>query len=53
MSVYVIAQLEFTRRELYDRYQSRFSTRGRRRRTGDGELGKNAAFPKRGDYGMR
>jgi len=23
MSVYIIAQLEFTRRELYDRYQSR------------------------------
>jgi uncharacterized protein (DUF1330 family) len=25
MSVYVIAQLKFTRRELYDRYQSRFA----------------------------
>ena len=25
MSVYIIAQLKFTRRELYDRYQSRFS----------------------------
>jgi uncharacterized protein (DUF1330 family) len=24
MSVYIIAQLKFTRRELYDRYQSRF-----------------------------
>jgi hypothetical protein len=24
MSVYVIAQLKFTRRELYHRYQSRF-----------------------------
>jgi uncharacterized protein (DUF1330 family) len=24
MSVYVIAQLKFTRRELYDRYQARF-----------------------------
>ena len=24
MTVYVIAQLKFTRRELYDRYQSRF-----------------------------
>jgi uncharacterized protein (DUF1330 family) len=25
MAVYVIAQLKFTRRELYDRYQSRFT----------------------------
>lgn len=25
MTVYVIAQLKFTRRELYDRYQSRFA----------------------------
>jgi uncharacterized protein (DUF1330 family) len=25
MSVYIIAQLKFTRRELYDRYQSRFA----------------------------
>jgi hypothetical protein len=25
MSVYIIAQLKFTRRELYDRYQSRFT----------------------------
>ena len=24
MNVYIIAQLKFTRRELYDRYQSRF-----------------------------
>jgi uncharacterized protein (DUF1330 family) len=24
MSVYIIAQLKFTRRELYDRYQARF-----------------------------
>jgi len=24
MSVYIVAQLKFTRRELYDRYQSRF-----------------------------
>ena len=27
MSVYIIAQLKFTRRELYDRYQSRFMGR--------------------------
>jgi uncharacterized protein (DUF1330 family) len=26
MTVYIIAQLKFTRRELYDRYQSRFGT---------------------------
>jgi uncharacterized protein (DUF1330 family) len=25
MTVYIIAQLKFTRRELYDRYQSRFA----------------------------
>ena len=25
MSIYIIAQLKFTRRELYDRYQSRFA----------------------------